>query len=109
MNAHSGSGSLAARYSYVTRHSAWFVRGPAMANPPFFDRVEYPPSRSNGEVLRKSPSESPGQASLGGRLPGPSSAFPLLLLALRGDLLGVYERLASYGDLSYMRFLRHQV
>jgi cytochrome P450 len=32
-----------------------------------------------------------------------------LLLALRGDLLGVYERLASYGDLSYMRFLRHQV
>src|SRR5882672_5240728 len=38
MNAHSGRGSLAARYSYVTRHSAWFVRGPAMANPPLLDR-----------------------------------------------------------------------
>jgi cytochrome P450 len=32
-----------------------------------------------------------------------------LLRALRGDLLGVYERLASYGDLAYTRFLGHQV
>src|SRR5437588_1573741 len=38
MSAHAGGGSLAARYSYVTRHSAWLVRGPAMANLPFFDR-----------------------------------------------------------------------
>ena len=71
--------------------------------------MEYPPRRSNGEVLRKSHSESPGQASGGGGPPGPSSALSLLLLALRGDLLGVYERLASYGDLSYVRFLRHHV
>ncbi|MEA2592964.1 MAG: hypothetical protein QOD62_2795, partial [Actinomycetota bacterium] len=32
-----------------------------------------------------------------------------MLRALRGDLLGVYERLASYGDLAYTRFLGHQV
>jgi cytochrome P450 len=43
------------------------------------------------------------------RPPGPPSALPLALLALKGDLLGVYARLGSYGDLSYMQFLDHHV
>lgn len=43
------------------------------------------------------------------RPPGPTSVLPLALLALKGDLLGVYERLGSYGDLAYMQFLHHHV
>jgi cytochrome P450 len=35
--------------------------------------------------------------------------LPLALLALKGDLLGVYEQLGSHGDLSYMQFLHHHV
>ncbi|MGH2688706.1 MAG: cytochrome P450 [Actinomycetota bacterium] len=35
--------------------------------------------------------------------------LPLAMLALKGDLIGLYEQIGSHGDLSYVQFLHHHV
>jgi cytochrome P450 len=85
--------------------------------PPFLDRRRDLAAGRQCSILRRRQRErflaKIEQTSTGPgvpeRPPGPTSALGLALLALRGDLLGIYEAMGGHGDLSYVHFGHHNV